>query len=166
MQLVAALKAALRGRLTLRIEPLRAVHSAVAAALHQASFARGWDQPDVGRMLAEANILADAVFAGSEREPSGFVMSRLAVDEAEILTICVASHRQGQGLATLLLERHLDHLARRGVAKLFLEVDAHNTSALRLYRHFAFAQVGERPGYYARADGSRALALILQRNLD
>jgi hypothetical protein len=28
-----------------------------------------------------------------------------------------------------------------------------------------FAKVGERPGYYAKPDGSRALALILRRDI-
>lgn len=166
MHLINALKARFLGRSPLRIEPVAGAASATIAALHQASFARGWDQPDVARMLAESNVLADGVFAGTERQPSGFVMSRLAVDEAEILTICVAQEWRGQGLGKLLLERHMAHLARRGVAQLFLEVDEHNHSALRLYRSFGFAKVGERPGYYMKADGSRALALILQRNLD
>jgi ribosomal-protein-alanine N-acetyltransferase len=92
-------------------------------------------------------------------------MSRLAADEAEILTICIDPAHRGRGLGHLLLERHLAHLVRRGVATLFLEVEDNNAPALALYRAFHFAKVGERPGYYLKPDGTRALALILRRDL-
>jgi hypothetical protein len=34
-----------------------------------ASFAHGWDQPEVARMLSERNILADGVFRNREDAP-------------------------------------------------------------------------------------------------
>jgi ribosomal-protein-alanine N-acetyltransferase len=153
------------GRPRLRFEALAPAHAASVARLHGASFARGWDQPEVARMLSERNILSDGVFAGSSATPCGFVMSRLAADEAEILTIAIDASMRGQGLGRMLLERHLQGLQRHGVARLFLEVEEFNEPALALYRRFGFARVGERPGYYAKPDGSRALALILRREL-
>lgn len=151
------------GRRKLRIEALVPAHAVVVSRLHGLSFAHGWSPMEVARMLSERNILSDGVFTGVSKAPCGFVMSRLAADEAEILTISIDAARRGQGLGRLLLERHLGGLQQRGIAELFLEVEASNAPALALYRHFGFAKVGERPGYYAKPDGSRALALILRR---
>ena len=91
-------------------------------------------------------------------------MSRRAADEAEILTIAVEPKARGSGLATVLLGSHLSRLSRLGVSALFLEVDEANAPALALYRRFGFQQVGRRAAYYAKADGSRANALILKLN--
>jgi [ribosomal protein S18]-alanine N-acetyltransferase len=153
------------GRPKLCIEALNPAHSTAVARLHGASFARGWDQPEVAGMLSERNVLSDGVFAGSAKAPCAFVMSRMASDEAEILTICVDAAMRGQGLGRMLLERHIQGLQRCGMARIFLEVEAVNQSALALYHRLSFAKVGERPGYYAKADGSRALALILRREI-
>ena len=38
-------------------------------------------------------------------------------------------------------------------------------AALALYRRLGFVKVGERPGYYRRKDGSRALAVVMRRDL-
>ena len=46
---------------------------------------------------------------------SGFVMSRIAADEAEILSIVVAKGSRRGGLAQALLAGHLARLAARGV---------------------------------------------------
>ena len=149
-----------------RIEPLSAEHASTVSTLHQASFARGWDQPDVARMLSDGSMLSDGVFLGGSRRPGGFVISRLVADEAEILTICLSSDQRQRGFGAMLLQQHMANLARRGTGALFLEVDESNEAALRLYRRLDFIKVGERAGYYPKADGTRALALILRRNLD
>ncbi len=153
------------GRTPVRIEPLKPTHAAHVSVLHGTSFAHGWDQPEVARMLGDRGILADGLFAQSSQMPFGFVMSRLAADEAEILTICLDPAWRGQGHGHLLLERHQAHLVSRGVSKLFLEVEEGNAVALKLYLSVGFSKVGERPGYYRKSDGSRALALILRRDL-
>jgi ribosomal-protein-alanine N-acetyltransferase len=150
------------GRHRIRLEPLAPRHAATIAGLHAANFARGWDANECDRLLANANIQADGVFIDDDAEPSGFLLTRIAADEAEILTLCVdAAHRQ-RGLGRLLIERQVPLLRRQGVGNLFLEVDADNSPALALYRRLGFEQVGQRPGYYARPDGGRALALVMR----
>jgi ribosomal-protein-alanine N-acetyltransferase len=148
-----------------RIEPLTPAQASAVSHLHGASFARGWDQPEVARMLADAAILSDGVIAEGQSMPAGFVMSRIAADEAEILTICLDARRRGAGLGARLLDQHMNHLSRRGVARLFLEVEEGNAPALALYRRRGFSEVGARPGYYPMPDGTRAKALILRRDL-
>jgi len=94
----------------------------------------------------------------------GYFVLMLAVDEAHLLNISVAEKRQGLGLGARLL-RHAMEVARRGRATtLLLEVRPSNDRALTLYRHFGFAQVGVRRGYYPATKG-REDALVLTRAL-
>jgi ribosomal-protein-alanine N-acetyltransferase len=90
--------------------------------------------------------------------------SRIAADQAEILSIAVAPSHRGMGLARRMLGVHLRRLAAYGVGSVFLEVDEHNVPARRLYAGFGFSQVGRRNSYYATADGAAA-ALVLRRDL-
>jgi ribosomal-protein-alanine N-acetyltransferase len=90
----------------------------------------------------------------------------MALDEAELLSICLEEAARGQGAARRLLGQHLTELAARGVGQVFLEVEAGNLPALALYRRFGFHEVGERPAYYAHADGTRARALVMRAILD
>ena len=88
----------------------------------------------------------------------------LAVDEAHLLTICVARKRQRLGYGARLLQ-HAMHVARQGGAKtLLLEVRPSNVSARALYAHFGFREIGRRRGYYPAA-GGREDALVLTHEL-
>ena len=48
---------------------------------------------------------------------------------------------------------------------MFLEVATDNAPALALYERFGFVKVGERPGYYRRADETRATAVAMRKSL-
>jgi len=96
---------------------------------------------------------------------AGFVMSRIAAGEAEILSIAVVASRKGRGLAGRLLRHHLGRLAAVAVRTVFLEVDEDNVPALRLYRRAGFREVGRRAGYYPPQGGKASNALILRRDL-
>jgi ribosomal-protein-alanine N-acetyltransferase len=142
--------------------------AAAIGRLHAVSFRRGWSDDEIERLLLDRSVIAHRVTVG--RAFAGFVMSRLAAGEAEILSIAVTAARKGQGLAGRLLRHHLGRLAAARVRAVFLEVDEGNEPAIRLYRRAGFHEVGRRPGYYP-ADGgksSKALpsnALILRRDL-
>ena len=144
-----------------RIAPLDARCAARLAALHGSAFARAWSALDFERLLAESNVLADGLFIGRGGEPDGFILSRRAADEAEVLSVALAPQARGRGHAGQLLAEHLRQLSRQGVRAVHLEVEEGNTPALALYRRFGFREVGRRPAYYAKPDGSRACALIL-----
>ena len=129
------------------------------AALHAASFRRGWGEDEVHRLLLDRAVVAHRVMIGQAL--TGFILSRLAADEAEILSIAVAPARRGRGLARRLLELHLRRLAGLGARAVFLEVGEQNMPARRLYERAGFRQVGRRHGYY---EGG-ATALLLRRDL-
>jgi [ribosomal protein S18]-alanine N-acetyltransferase len=137
----------------------RARDAAAIAVVHGASFRRGWGEDEVLRLLLEGNVVAHRVMI--RRTLAGFIMSRMAADEAEILSVAIAPNRRGRGLSRLLLDFHLRNLAGRGVRAVLLEVDEQNEPARRLYGRAGFREVGRRQGYYE----SGATALVLRRDL-
>jgi [ribosomal protein S18]-alanine N-acetyltransferase len=139
--------------------------SAAIASVHSLSFVHGWSETEVERLMSDrATIGHVARLSGGSGPVVAFVLSHAVQDEAEILTIAVASQARGQGIAEKLLARHMGRLAARGVRKLFLEVDEKNTAACRLYARAGFAEVGRREGYYRRPEGNAA-ALTMRRDL-
>jgi ribosomal-protein-alanine N-acetyltransferase len=131
------------------------------AALHAASFHRGWSEHEFERLLSDRHVIAHRATAGAAL--AGFILSRIVQDEAEILSIAVAAARRGRGLARQLLDINLRRLAALGARSVFLEVEDGNVSARRLYRRAGFQEVGRREGYYAAEHG--AAALVLRRDL-
>ncbi len=91
----------------------------------------------------------------------GYTVTMMVLDEAHLLNISVAKAHQGVGLGARLL-RHAMHDAEAGGAcSLLLEVRPSNDSALRLYRHFGFKQIGIRKNYYPAPNG-REDALVFR----
>ena len=133
------------------------------AALHAAAFRRGWSDGEVEQLLFDPNVVADRVTI--RRELVGFIMTRWAADEAEILSIAVAADARGRGLGGKLLQRNLQRLVALGVRTVFLEVGADNEPALTLYDRMGFEQVGRRERYYGSDAALDSTALVLRREL-
>jgi ribosomal-protein-alanine N-acetyltransferase len=94
----------------------------------------------------------------------GYYVVMMAVDDAHLLNISVSEKRQGLGFGARLL-RHAMSVARQaGASTLLLEVRPSNVRAVELYRHFGFAQIGVRRGYYP-ADKGREDALVMTHPL-
>jgi [ribosomal protein S18]-alanine N-acetyltransferase len=134
----------------------------VCARIHAQSFPHPWSAEEFEALLAGRDVIAHWASLGG---PAGFILSRRAADQAEILTLAVAPKARQKGVGAALLVTHLPTLAAAGVKSLFLEVEAGNTAAIKLYRNFGFRQVGERKAYYRTAGGNAATALVLRRDL-
>jgi ribosomal-protein-alanine N-acetyltransferase len=133
------------------------------ARLHGESFHRGWGEAEFEGMLGERNTLVHRLRVG--RTIAGFAVSRMAADEAEILSIAIAASHRGRGLSRTLLLTHLGHLAGRGVRTVFLEVEENNQPARRLYHRAGFAIAGRRERYYRQPDGEQLNAVLMRRDL-
>jgi len=147
------------------IRPLRADKAEDCARLHAAGFAHPWSAEEVAALIASASTLAAAALDPASGRLRGFVLARLAADEAEILTIAVDQPARGKGVGRALLAENLRQAANAGARAMFLEVDADNAAALALYKRLGFVKVGERAGYYRRKDGARATAVVMRRAL-
>jgi ribosomal-protein-alanine N-acetyltransferase len=154
-------------RLFARSEPVLSeagpCDAATIAALHAVSFQRGWSEDEIERLLTDRSVIAHRTTNG--RTLTGFILSRMAADEAEILSVAVAPARRGKGLARSLLNHHLRRLAGLGTRAVFLEVGRDNAPALSLYRRAGFKEVGQRPGYYQHDKKGAVAALVLRRDL-
>ena len=153
-------------RLFAGVEPAIATanpgEAARLAVLHAACFRRGWTEAEFERLLIERSVVAQRARTGGKL--TGFIISRIARDEAEILSVAVARSHRGRGIAGRLLDIHLRTLAGLGVGTVFLEVDPDNAPARRLYARRSFQEAGQRQGYYPAQAGA-ARALILRRDL-
>jgi [ribosomal protein S18]-alanine N-acetyltransferase len=137
--------------------------AAAIAALHAASFQRGWSEQEFERLLSDRSVLAHR--ATLTRALIGFILSRMAAGEAEILSVAISSARRGRGFARAMLDLHLRRLAGLGIRAVFLEVGKDNAPALRLYRRAGFHEVGQRPAYYQAGRAAAVTALVLRRDL-
>ena len=97
-------------------------------------------------------------------EPAGFALSRVMVDEAELLLLATMPDLRRRGVAAALLRSVAADARDRGAAKLHLEVREGN-DAIKLYRAAGFAKVGERRHYYRGIDGQAYDALTYSRHL-
>jgi len=145
------------------VEPANLRDAPALAQIHGASFHRGWGEGEFETMLTERNTLVHRLRMG--RKTIGFAVSRMAADEAEILSIAVAESHRGRGLSYNLLLTHLGHLAGRGVRTVFFEVEENNQPARRLYERAGFTVVGRRERYYRHGGGEPLNALLMRRDL-
>ena len=147
------------------IRSLRVDRAGECAEVHAAAFAHSWTAEEIESLLTSASTFGSAALDPSTNRLRGFALSRLAADEAEILTIAVDPGWRRRGVGRDLMREHLQRATLAGARALFLEVDADNTAAITLYHRFNFVKVGERAGYYRRADGKAATALVMLRTL-
>jgi [ribosomal protein S18]-alanine N-acetyltransferase len=145
------------------VEPAEMRDAPRLARLHGASFHRGWGELEFEDMLSQRNMLVHRLRLSSKF--IGFAVSRIAADEAEILSVAIAPAQRGRGLSQQLLLTHLGHLAGRGVRTVFLEVEENNQPARRLYDRAGFSVVGRRESYYQVAGGAQLNALVMRRDL-
>jgi ribosomal-protein-alanine N-acetyltransferase len=147
-----------------RIVALQTGHADQCAPLHAKSFLHSWSASEFETLLASGSVEGTAAIDSRGEALWGFVLSRRAADEAEILSIAVEPSLRGRGVARSLMLDHLDRLFHIGVGSLFLEVERGNGPACALYARFGFREVGERRGYY-RTQGATAAAIVMRKDL-
>jgi len=145
------------------IAPLPPTAAAVAAEIHGRSIVPPWPVEALGGLLAQPGVFGLLALVGET--PMGFILCRVAADEAEVLTIAVLPESRRRGLARALLAEARHRAAAQGAMRLLLEVSVQNAPALALYRGAGFAEVGRRRGYYAESGGKSVDAAILGADL-
>ena len=122
-----------------------------------------WTRRQVADSLAMPNthyilIDRDGFTPGDDSNVAGFVLSRAAPGEEELLLIAVIPDSRGSGLGGKLLEMFKSDAKRRGAERVFLEMRCNNP-AQSLYRSSGFETIGKRKDYYRLSDGSRLDAI-------
>lgn len=124
------------------------------ARIHALCFAKAWDEAALGDMLKSPGIVGLIA-------PGGFVLARVAADEAEVLTIAVDPTARRKGTGRALLAEAVSAVRARGARTMFLEVAHTNAAARALYELLGFHNVGRRKSYYEGGED----ALILKTDL-
>ncbi|MEM8855805.1 MAG: ribosomal protein S18-alanine N-acetyltransferase [Pseudomonadota bacterium] len=138
--------------------------------IHAAAFIAPWSADEQAALAEHPGVKTFVARRGSmtsSRKPIGFITTRVAADEGEILTMAVLPRHRRAGVGRLLLDAAIRHLYAERVTTVFLEVDPSNEAALTLYRRAGFKTVGERKDYYETAEGSgrqKALTMALALN--
>lgn len=137
-------------------DPVEAIMVVMREAFDSA-YGEAWTDRQVADALGTPNtfFILSGWGAGEECDPAkatGFVLSRQALDEEELLLIAVRPQFRGRGAGQELLNNFIVEARERGTTKIFLEMRCGNP-AEHLYRNFGFSQVGLRRGYYRGAVG-------------
>lgn len=140
----------------------------VLSEIHASSFKRAWSDAEFEALLVQPGVhalLAEYNRRFGSRAPAGFILYRLAADEAEILSVAVAPAYRRRGVGKTLLENTLRQVYRAGAQSIHLEVEDSNHAAIGLYRGVEFRESGRRPGYYAQGRETPGGALVMLRQL-
>lgn len=135
--------------------------AASIAALHAACFARGWDEAAMAQFLAAPSCLCLIAALAPEAPPQGFLIARIAGDEAELLTLAVDPACRRRGLGRALLNEAIGALRAAGAKQMFLEVEDGNGAARRLYESHGAIPVGKRKAYYEHGADASIFCLAL-----
>ena len=145
------------------IQLMRAFASAapLLEALHAAAFDTPWSAKVLVELIETPGAFAWVAAMDDQATPDGFVLGRVAADEAEIITLAVRPEARRSGMGRALMAAAMESAMVAGAERMFLEVADDNAAAHALYGALGFTEVGLRPRYYERGDGTWADARIL-----
>ena len=151
----------------IQLQSVSIAHAELLAGMHKICFAEPWSPQAMTEILTMPGcfgLLAvdgDSVIpSAGPPGPAGFVLCRVTMDEAEILSIAVLPPWRKSGIGKQLLGASMSIAASNNACILFLEVAADNLAAQNLYQNCGFTQVGVRKGYYGDKD-----AFVLRSHL-
>lgn len=127
------------------------------ARIHARSFPthpRPWSEAEFTSLLVSPGIFTITL-------DQGFLIGRVVLDEAELLTISVDPALRRQGTARRLMSRFDEDARAFQATGAYLEVASDNLPAQALYRVTGWSEVGRRRNYYAPSID----ALVLFREL-
>lgn len=145
------------------IRPVTSGAAPRLADVHATGFDEPWGTDAIRDIIAMPGTFG--LMAVSGEHIPGFVLARVAGDEAEILTIAVAASHRRRGLGRRLIEAAAAASIAGGASVLFLEVAEDNPAAIALYQNLGFTTVGRRPGYYRRRGAASVAALTMRLDL-
>jgi ribosomal-protein-alanine N-acetyltransferase len=121
-----------------------------------------WSREMLAGELSQQPATRYYLVAEEDEALVGYAGLLAAGEQADVLTIAVATSQWGQGIGSRLLAALLAEARQRGCTEMFLEVRADNLRAQRLYKWFGFAEIGIRRGYY---QPSGTDAIVMRRDL-
>lgn len=146
--------------------PAKPDQSPLIADLHAKLFHRGWGEQECASLIGQDSVFGFVARPIDQPQPLGFVLSRVAVDEAEILSIGTEQRAQNKGLGWRMMQAAIGEASKRGAKKMVLEVDENNDPAVTLYKKIGFQTIGKRQAYYNNGEDEMSNALVLAFKLN
>ncbi len=142
---------------------------AVMETAFDPQWGEAWNRRQVRDALTTPNTHCQLAYATSEVEQNvppaaGFLLSRAAPGDEEILLLAVRPEYRRQGIAGRLVADFKHQARLRGAERLFLEMRVNNP-AIAFYEAHCFVSVGRRRDYYRQADGSYLDAITFAYNI-
>jgi len=159
--------------MNLTLSPLSAADIPQVAAIEAKQHIVPWSASSFEDVLRQG--WHSAVIKDSSLKVIGYYIAMTAGDDEELLTITVHPDQVAQGHGRTLMQHLLQGARERGAARVFLEVRAGNTRAIRLYEQLGFKMSGMRKNYYsipanpltdspARREDACLMCLVLHGN--
>ncbi|KNZ32493.1 MAG: hypothetical protein AD742_12190 [Methylibium sp. NZG] len=142
-----------------RLAPMTAQHLGLVLGIENAAYEFPWSHGNFIDSLAAGHIAQ--VLCDPRGELLGYLVALPGYQEMHLLNLTVAPAAQGLGHARGMLAWLVARCAEQGAQQLWLEVRESNARALRVYRHFGFASIGTRKGYYPAPLGRREDAVVM-----
>lgn len=133
------------------ILPMTGDHLDEVVAIEADSFPRPWTRDHFTAELDSPRSIC-LIARAPDGRVAGYICTMHVLDEGEILDVAVWREFRGQGVGRMLVARAVSDLNAQGVRTVSLEVRVSNTSAIALYRHFGFVEIGLRKRYYENGE--------------
>ena len=94
-----------------------------------------------------------------KNEIVGFAGIWRAIDDIHITNIVTKISKRHMGIASKLLEKLIEIAKLENASSLTLEVNEHNTNAIKLYEKYNFKKLGIRKNYYGQNNNAIIMTL-------
>ena len=133
-------------------------------------FGEAWSRRQVEDSLILGNCYYGLITTeGHQPAPgeaaAGFFLSRMGVEDEELLLLAVTPQYRRNGLAARLLAKFAAAARNRGALRLLLEMRQGN-AAEALYLRHGFLPIGRRPHYYRTATGEHLDAITFAHDCE
>jgi len=105
--------------------------------------------------------IAESFVAAADGQIVGMIHTTVSRHGFGELGMLVDREWRGRGVGSALIQATIDWAREQGLHKLSLEVFAHNTAGIALYRKCGFTEEGHRVKHYRRANGELWDSLIM-----
>lgn len=143
-----------------RLRPATRADLPALAELERAAFSDPWTEDQLRDALGWSGAMA--IVAENTSGLTGYVLGRVVVDQAEILSLATAPPFRRRGIGRDLLAAVLAAMIERGARCAWLEVRVSNQAARAMYQAAGFVAAGLRRDYYRQPVED---ALVLRREI-
>lgn len=130
----------------------------VMEAAFDPKWGEAWNRRQVQDALALPNTFVILSNNSDQENANGFLITRQAPGEEELLLIAVHPKYRRRGIGERLLKQLAIDASHRGATRIYLEM-RENNPAESLYQRFGFEPIGRRSKYYLMQDGQRMDAI-------